>query len=696
MTPEVAKIRNIGISAHIDSGKTTLTERILYYTRRIRRMHEVRGADGVGATMDSMELERERGITIASAATHCLWGRHHINIIDTPGHVDFTIEVERALRVLDGAVLVLCAVAGVQSQSLTVDRQMRRYRVPRIAFVNKCDRVGSDPLRVRDQMRERLGLNPVLLQLPIGAAEKFAGVIDLIDMRALFFRGESGQEVSAEPIPAELSGPAGRAREEMLDAVSMFSDDLTARVLEGSATPECIRRALRAATLTRQVVPVLMGSAYRNKGVQPLLDAVVDYLPAPDQVENTAVDLDRGDQPVELVPESERPLVALAFKLESGRFGQLTYLRVYQGCMQRDGAMVNSRTGEHHRIGRLARMHADKMEEIAQAGPGDIVAVFGVRCRSGDTFTDGSSRLGMTSIHVPDPVISLSVRPRDSRSQAGLIKALRRFCKEDPTFRSQVDPESGETVVSGMGELHLEVYLERARREYQVAITTSPPRVAYRETLTREVEFDYTHRKQTGGAGQYGRVCGRIQPLSEGDFEFVDRVAGGAVPRQFIPAVMKGFKEMLAQGPCMRAPVVQVRVMLEDGDFHPVDSKEVAFREAARGAWRRAVGQAGPRILEPIMRLSVETPPEFAGGVLASLHQRRGVIIGIQDQSGQNLIEAEVPLAEMFGYATVLRSATEGKATFTMEPCRYSPVPEEIAERLMAESQAGGGGRIKP
>jgi elongation factor G len=520
-------------------------------------------------------------------------------------------------------------------------------------------------------------------------------VIDLIDMRALFFRGESGEEMSAEPIPADLLEAAGRAREEMLDAVSMFSDELTAQVLEGRATPESIRRAVREATLARQVVPVLLGSAYRNKGVQPLLDAVVNYLPAPDEVTNTAVDLDREDQVVELIPQSDRPLVALAFKLEEGRFGQLTYLRVYQGRMKRDGTMVNSRTGDHHRVGRLARMHADKMEEITEAGPGDIVAVFGVSCRSGDTFTDGSFRLGMTSIHVPDPVISLSVRPADARSEANLIKALRRFCKEDPTFRSEVDRESGETVISGMGELHLDVYLERARREYGAVITTSPPQVAYRETLTRAVEFDYTHRKQTGGAGQYGRVCGRIEPLSEGDFEFADRVVGGAIPRQFIPAVMKGFKEMLAEGPCMRAPVVQVRVVLEDGDFHPVDSKEIAFREAARGAWRRAVPEAGPRILEPIMRLSVETPPEFAGGVLATLHQRRGIIIGIQDESGQNRIEAEVPLAEMFGYSTVLRSATEGKATFSMEPCRYAPVPDEIAERLVAENRTGRRGRTR-
>jgi len=684
----VPGLRNIGISAHIDSGKTTLTERILYYTRRIRRMHEVRGSDGVGATMDSMELERERGITIASAATHCAWADHRINIIDTPGHVDFTIEVERALRVLDGAVLVLCGVAGVQSQSLTVDRQMRRYRVPRIAFVNKCDRVGADPLRVRDQLRERLGLNPVLLQLPLGLEERFEGVIDLIEMRALRFTGDAGEQVEAGPVPEEQMAEAEAAREEMLDCVSMFSDELTEAILEGRTTTPAILGALREATIARQIVPVLLGSAYKNKGVQPLLDAVVRYLPAPEDVGHvTALDPERDEAPVELHADPARPLVALAFKLEDGRYGQLTYVRLYQGYLDREVTIVNTRSRQKHRVGRLVRMHADAMEEIHRAAAGDIVALFGVDCRSGDTFTDGRLSVSMTSMHVPAPVIAVAVQPEDHASEGNLAKALRRFTKEDPTFRTTVDRESGETLIHGMGELHLQVYLERMRREYRARVRTSAPKVAYREALTRPARFDYTHKKQTGGAGQYGRVIGEITPLEDGEFEFVDQITGGAVPRQYITAVKKGFSDMLARGPLVEAPLVHVRVVLEDGAAHSVDSSEMAFREAARGAWRETVAKAAPRILEPVMRVAVESPPEFAGAVLGSLGQRRGTIIGSQEQSGQARVEAEVPLAEMFGYATTLRSVTEGKAEFTMEFARYLPVPAGIAETLVEEAR---------
>ena len=685
------RLRNIGISAHIDSGKTTLTERVLYYTRRIRAMHEVRGSDGVGATMDSMDLERERGITIASAATHCRWREHHINIIDTPGHVDFTVEVERALRVLDGAVMVLCAVAGVQSQSYTVDRQMRRYGVPRIAFVNKCDRVGANPLRVADQLRSRLGLNPVLLQLPLGLAEHHEGVIDLVEMRALRFEGPAGDDVVAGPIPDALRGDAGVARERLLDAVSMFSDELTEAIIEERLETPLLYQAIRAAALAQQVTPVLLGSAYKNMGIQPLLDAVVHYLPSPIDRRYEATDLDGGVWP--LIAAKDEPTVALAFKLEDGRYGQLTYVRLYQGQLRRGDTIVNVRSGDRHRVGRLVRMHADQMVEIRFAGPGDIVALFGIDCHTGDTFTDGSLRVALTSMHVPDPVISLSVAPADRASESGFARALARFAKEDPTFRVQVDQESGETVISGMGELHLDVYVERMRREYKARVDTSPPQVAYREALSRAAEFDYTHKKQTGGSGQFGRVIGTIEPLDEGDFEFVDRVKGGAIPRQFIPAVEKAFRSQLECGALIGFPLTGVRVVLVDGKAHSVDSSEMAFAQAARGAWRATYGKAGPRVLEPVMRVGVEGPAEFAGAVMSSLMQRRGTIVGSQEEDGFTRVEAEVPLAEMFGYSSALRSSTQGKAEFTMEFARYLPAPLSVSEELIEAHRAGKTGR---
>jgi elongation factor G len=677
------RLRNIGISAHIDSGKTTLTERVLFYARRIRAIHEVKGSDGVGATMDSMDLERERGITIASAATHCEWLDHQINIIDTPGHVDFTVEVERALRVLDGAVLVLCAVGGVQSQSYTVDRQMQRYGVPRIAFVNKCDRIGADPVGVRDQLRAKLGLNPVLLQLPIGLGEDHEGVVDLVEMRAVTFSGKSGQEVVVGPIPDELAAEAEAAHELLLDAVSMFSDELTEAILEETLQTHELHAAIREATLAHQITPVLLGSAYKNRGVQPLLDAVVRYLPSPAEMPYTADDLEGGEVP--LLASPDEPAVALAFKLEDGRYGQLTYVRVYQGRLQRDDTIVNVRTGQKHRVGRLVRMHADEMEQITHASAGDIVALFGIDCRSGDTFTDGSFRVTMTPMHVPEPVVSLSVAPKDRKSETGLSRALGRFAKEDPTFQVRVDAESGETLISGMGELHLEVYIERIRREYNAEVTTSAPQVAYREALTRRVDFDYTHKKQTGGSGQYGRVMGWVEPSDEGEYEFVDQVRGGSVPRQFIPSVDKAFRGMLDKGPLIGFPVTGVRVVLDDGKAHSVDSSEMAFAQAARGAWREAARRADPQILEPVMRVSVESPAAFAGAVLSSLMQRRGTVQGSQQGDTSTRIEAEVPLAEMFGYSMALRSATQGQAEFTMEFARYLPVPASASEELIAE-----------
>ncbi len=688
MYTDLSKLRNIGISAHIDSGKTTLTERILFYTNRIHQIHEVKGKDGVGAKMDSMDLERERGITIQSAATHCSWANHHINIIDTPGHVDFTLEVERALRVLDGAILVLCGVAGVQSQSLTVDRQMRRYKGPRLAFVNKLDRQGANPFRVTDQLREKLKLNAVMLQIPIGVEDKHEGIVDLVTMRAHRFSGPNGEEISDEDIPADLVDEAKHRREMLLDAVSMFSDELTEAMLEEKVTPELLRKAVRKATIALQMTPVFMGSAYKNRAVQKLLDGVVAYLPDPTEVTNEALDLDKNEEKMVLPCDPAKALVALAFKLEDGRYGQLTYMRIYQGAIRKDDFIVNSRNGKKVKVGRLVRMHSDDMEDITDAGAGDIVATFGIDCNSGDTFTDGTVNVAMTSMHVPAAVISYAIKPTDAKSENNMSKALRRFSKEDPTFRVHVDEESAETIIEGMGELHLEVYIERMKREYQAIVTSSPPRVTYRETISQRADYNYTHKKQTGGSGQYGKVGGFIEPHPEGaEFEFVDEVVGGSVPRQFISAVEKGFKSMMEKGRLIGYPVVGVRVTLNDGGAHAVDSSDIAFQEAARGAWRETYASARPKILEPIMRVSVEGPSEFSGAILGSVNQRRGMIIGSQEEHGNTKVEAEVPLAEMFGYSTVLRSATQGKAEFTMEFAKYAVVPSSIGEELMKKYQ---------
>ncbi len=689
MKDTIGRIRNIGISAHIDSGKTTLTERILYYTRRIHAIHDVRGRDGVGATMDHMELEKERGITITSAATRVRWRDHAINIIDTPGHVDFTIEVERALRVLDGAVLILCAVAGVQSQSITVDRQMRRYRVPRIAFINKCDRSGANPEKVALQLRDKLGHTPVLLQLPVGLEADFSGVIDLVEMKLLRFEGAAGEQVVEGPIPPELLPRAEERRTEMLDVLSMYSDELMEAALEDRATPELIHEALRRGVRSLDLTPVLLGSAYKNRGVQPVLDAIVRYLPSPLDVRAEALDLDREEAPVELAPDPDAPTVALAFKLEDGRYGQLTYLRVYQGTLRRGDTLVNARSGRRIRIGRLVRIHADQMEDIDVAPAGDIVGLFGVDCRTGDTFCSPGTRLAMTSMHVPEPVVSLGIAPADAASQAKVARALARFAKEDPTFRVRQDEESGQTVISGMGELHLEVYVERMRREYGARVEVSPPEVAYRETVSRRSDFNYLHRKQTGGSGQYARVAGYIEPLEEGTYEFVDQIRGGAIPTEFIGSCDKGFRTAMEKGSLIGAPVTGVRVVINDGAAHAVDSSDMAFQAAARMAFREAYRRAAPRILEPLMRVSVEGPAEFQGAIYRSLMQRRGTILGSTEDGGFCRIEAEVPLGEMFGYATDLRSATQGKAEFTMEFARYAPVPPDVAERLLAERRTG-------
>jgi len=687
MTTAIDRMRNIGISAHIDSGKTTLTERILFYCKKIHRIHEVKGKDGAGATMDYMELERERGITITSAATYVAWADHSINIIDTPGHVDFTIEVERSLRVLDSAVLVLCSVGGVQSQTITVDRQLRRYNVPFIAFINKLDRIGANPYKVRDQIAEKLGHNAVLMQIPIGLESQLQGVVDLVAMKAYYFDGDDGEVVRVEEVPAEIRSEAEKRREELVDAASMFSDELMAAALEGRATEAMVHAAVRKGTIARKLTPVFMGSAYRNKGVQPLLDGVVRYLPDPSEVEATAVDLDADGREVKLVADPAAKTVALAFKLEDGPYGQLTYVRVYQGSLDRGDEIVNCRTGQKIRVGRLVRMHADTMEDIPSAVAGDIVALFGVECASGDTFAAAGLNLALSSIHVPDPVISLAVSAADNNSADRMAKALNRFTKEDPTFRSHVDPESGQTIIQGMGELHLDVYLERMKREYRAEVQTGKPQVAYREAISQRVNFDYTHKKQTGGAGQYGRVIGTLEPLPKGDFEFVNEVRGGRIPREFIPSCERGFRASLRKGQLIGFPVIGVRVVLVDGQAHAVDSSDIAFQAAAQGAFRQAYAKARPQVLEPVMKVSVEGPSEFAGVVFASISQRRGLIVSSVEDGTFARVDAEVPLSEMFGYSTVLRSLTQGKAEFTMEFLRYGKVPPHVAEALMAEHQ---------
>ena len=682
MNTDIKQMRNIGISAHIDSGKTTLTERMLFYCNKIHTIHEVRGKDGVGATMDSMELEKERGITIASAATNVEWKDHTINIIDTPGHVDFTIEVERALRVLDGAVLVLCSVGGVQSQSITVDRQLKRYHVPRIAFINKCDRTGANPYKVRDQLEEKLGLNSVMMHVPIGLEEKHEGIVDLVTMKAVYCEGPAGEEIRITDIPAELQAEADEKREIMLDAVSMFSDELMEAMMEEKVTEELVYDAVRRGTLSEELVPVYVGSAYKNKGIQLLMDAVIKYLPSPDQIENKALDLDNDEAEVILTSDPEKNPVALAFKLEDGQYGQLTYIRIYQGTIRKGSELYNSRSRKKFKVGRLIRMHSNSMEDITEAPPGDIVALFGIECASGDTFVGGNQNMSMTSMFVPDPVISLAIDPIDKTAADHMGKALNRFSKEDPTFRTHVDPESNQTIIQGMGELHLEVYIERMKREYKAEVVTGKPQVAYREAIGKKAEFNYTHKKQSGGSGQYGRVAGFIEPLSGGDYEFENKIKGGSIPTEYIQACDKGFKSALKKGTLIGFPIVGVKVTINDGQSHAVDSSDMAFQLAAIGAFREAYLKAKPQILEPIMKVTVEGPTEFQGNIFGTINQRRGLIISSQEDGAYSVVEAEVPLSEMFGYSTVLRSSTQGKADYTMEFEKYGKVPSSVSDEL--------------
>jgi elongation factor G len=686
---DLAKTRNIGISAHIDSGKTTLTERVLFYTGKIHKIEEVKGKSGVGATMDSMELERERGITIQSAATHVTWAGYHVNIIDTPGHVDFTIEVERALSVLDGAILVLCGVAGVQSQSLTVDRQMRRYNVPRLAFVNKMDRSGADAYRVHQALRDKLRLNAVMMNIPIGAEDRFEGVIDLLYRKAYYFDGANGETVREAEIPAGYEDKVEEYRAKLVEHVAEFDDAIMEKFLEGQevAAEEMIP-VIRKATIELKLVPTYAGSAYKNKGVQPLLDAVNTFLPDPREVTNKAfVREGKTEQEVVLEVRNDKPLCALAFKLEDGRYGQLTYLRVYQGKVGKGTTIYNARTGQKAKVGRLVRMHADKMEDLDEAGAGDICALFGIDCAAGDTFTDGEVAYSLRSMFVPDPVIFYSVKPKDNATLANFSKALNRFSKEDPTFKVRRDEESGETIIAGMGELHLEVYIERMRREYKVETIVGEPQVAYRETITRETPYEYTHKKQTGGSGQYAKVAGIMRPLVEPQpgehYRFSDEIVGGIIPREYIPSCDAGFQQAMERGILIGFPVVDVEMVLNDGAYHQVDSSDMAFQICARTAFKDAMKKAGPCVLEPIMKVEVETPEEFQGNVQTTLIRRRGVIIGSEGRGGVSAIEAHVPLAEMFAYSNELRSATQGKAEYSMEFAKYSQVPKNIQETLM-------------
>ncbi|KAF9037832.1 elongation factor G, mitochondrial [Hymenopellis radicata] len=695
--------RNIGVSAHIDSGKTTLTERILYYTGRIRDIHEVRGRDNVGAKMDSMDLEREKGITIQSAATFCDWeatepilgekNKYAINIIDTPGHVDFTIEVERALRVLDGAILVLCAVAGVQasilskSQTTTVDRQMRRYGVPRISFVNKMDRPGANPWRIVNQIRTKLRMPAAAVQVPIGTEADFCGVVDLVHWRSIYNEGVKGIDVVIkDEIPADIIELAQKKRAELIEQIADVDEEVGELfVMDEPISNEILAQAIRRATIGLKFSPVFMGSAVKNTAVQPLLDGVCAYLPNPAESSVVAHDTEQPvDAPqVPLYPAANAPLVGLAFKLEEGRFGQLTYMRVYQGTLKRANVIYNARSGKKVKVPRLVRMHSNEMEDIDSIGPGEICAIFGVECSSGDTFTDGTTSFSMESMFVPEPVISLSLKI-EGKETPNFSKALNRFKKEDPTFRVHVDHESKETIISGMGELHLEIYVERMKREYNVGCSTGKPKVAFRETVTQRAPFSFTHKKQTGGAGQFARIMGYIEPIPEGA-EFLCRVVGGVIPEQYIPGVERGFLQAMEKGTLSGNPIGGVRFVLQDGAYHNVDSSELAFRMAAIGAFREIYHNARPIVLEPIMNVEVVAPGEFQSVVIGSLTTRRGNIVDSEVRDDEFVCNAEVALNDMFGYSNQLRGATQGKGEFSMEYKTHAPVIMSLQKELHEE-----------
>ena len=685
---DLTKLRNMGISAHIDSGKTTLSERILYYAGRIHRIQEVKGG-GDGATMDYMDLERERGITITSAATSVQWGDCAINLIDTPGHVDFTVEVERSLRVLDGAILVLCSVGGVQSQSMTVDRQMKRYKVPRLAFVNKMDRTGANYERVVGQLRDKLGCDAIPMQIPIGKEDKLQGVIDLVAMKAAYFDGDNGETVRMEAIPADYKEKAAAARQQMLEGLTMYSDTLMEKMLsEEPISDDEIHAVVKAAVHNQSITPVFCGSAYKNKGVQLLLDAVVRYLPNPLERKVTAKNWSKADEKFDLEPDPKKPLVAMAFKIVDDPFGQLTFMRLYQGTLTKGEAYINQRTSQKQRFSRIVRMHADKREEIDTAEAGDIVAVMGVDAASGDTYSADAKYCTLENMFVPEPVIKMAITPTNREGLDKLSKALQRFTREDPTFRVATDEETGETLIAGMGELHLDIYVERIKREYKVEVEVGAPKVSYREAPTRGTPYDYKHKKQTGGSGQYAHIIGHLEPLPEestDNFIFEDAVVGGRVPREYIPSVEKGFRAVLNKGPIAGFPIVGVKATLEDGSYHDVDSSDMAFQTCARAGFREAFLATKPVLLEPIMKMEVEVPADFQGPVTGELNKRRGLIISTETVGNASTIIAEVPLAETFGYSTDLRSMTQGQGVFTMEFAKYRPTPGNIQKEIVEE-----------
>ena len=687
---DLANVRNMGISAHIDSGKTTLSERILFYAGRIHRIQEVKGG-GDGATMDYMDLERERGITITSAATSVHWNDCDINLIDTPGHVDFTVEVERSLRVLDGAILVLCAVGGVQSQSMTVDRQMKRYKVPRLAFINKMDRTGANFDRVVKQLRDKLGCDAIPLQIPIGKEDYLEGVIDLIAMEAVYFDGENGETARREKIPESLAAAAAEARHVMLEALAMYSDSLMEKLLsELPVSDDEIHAVVKQAVQNQSATPVFCGSAYKNKGVQTLLDAVVRYLPSPLERKIIAKKWDTPDEAFDLEPVSKKPLVAMAFKIVDDPYGQLTFMRLYQGTITKGEAYINQRTSQKQRFSRIVKMHADKRAEIDIAEAGDIVAVIGVDAASGDTYASEQKYCTLESMFIAEPVIKMAITPTNRDGLDRLSKALQRFTREDPTFRVATDEETGETLIAGMGELHLDIYVERIKREFKVEVEVGAPKVSYREAPTRATEYEYKHKKQTGGSGQFAHIIGRLDPLPDDSpetFIFENAVIGGRVPKEYIPSVEKGFRASLSKGPIAGFPIVGVQATLSDGSYHDVDSSDMAFQICARAGFREAFLATKPVLLEPIMKMEVEVPADFQGPVTGELNKRRGLIVSTETVGNTSTIVAEVPLAETFGYSTDLRSMTQGQGVFTMEFSKYRPTPGNIQKEIVEEKR---------